>query len=154
MELNPKLPDVYAYYGQALLRTGDPDAAAEAFRKALAANPVRLHLQPAIRRPAQRGRQIRRSARLPAPRLAGAAHDLGARYQLAPSRFAKDKLEDARRDLEAIVKESPDFTEAHVTLATVYYRLKRKADGDRERAIVQKLNAETQAKQQQGVNVK
>jgi hypothetical protein len=34
-----------------------------------------------------------------------------------------------------------------VTLATIYYRLKRKEDGDRERAIVQKLNAEQQAKE-------
>jgi hypothetical protein len=36
---------------------------------------------------------------------------------------------------------------AHVSLATVYYRLKRKADGDRERATVLKLNAESQANQ-------
>jgi hypothetical protein len=64
------------------------------------------------------------------------------------------KLEDARRDLEAIIKESPAFTEAHVTLATVYYRLNRKLEGDRERATVQKLNAAAQARQQQGVNVK
>jgi len=64
----------------------------------------------------------------------------------------KDRVR--RRELELIVKEAPGFTSAHVTLATVYYRLKRKADGDRERAIVQKLNAEAQAKQQQGVNVK
>jgi hypothetical protein len=34
-----------------------------------------------------------------------------------------------------------------VTLATIYYRLKRKADGDRERAIVQKLISERQAKE-------
>ena len=49
--------------------------------------------------------------------------------------------------LEAIVKEAPAFLEAHVTLATVYYRLKRQEDGDRERAIVAKLNAEAQARQ-------
>jgi Tfp pilus assembly protein PilF len=60
----------------------------------------------------------------------------------------------ARRQLEQLVKEAPAFTAAHVTLATVYYRLKRKTDGDRERAIVEKLTAETQVKQQQGVNVK
>jgi hypothetical protein len=29
----------------------------------------------------------------------------------------------------------------------VYYRLKRKEDGDRERAIVQRLNAEAQARE-------
>jgi Tfp pilus assembly protein PilF len=56
-------------------------------------------------------------------------------------------LDAATKDLESILKETPQFTEAHVTLATVYYRQKRKADGDRERAIVQRLNAEAQAKQ-------
>jgi hypothetical protein len=34
-----------------------------------------------------------------------------------------------------------------VLLASVYYRLNRKADGDRERAIAQKLTAEQQAKE-------
>ena len=37
--LNPEVPSLQSYYGQALLFTGDPDAAAEAFRKELAANP-------------------------------------------------------------------------------------------------------------------
>ena len=55
------------------------------------------------------------------------------------------KIEEARMALERLTKESPQFVEAHVSLATVYYRLKRKEDGDRERAIVLKLNAEKQA---------
>jgi hypothetical protein len=37
--------------------------------------------------------------------------------------------------------------EAHVSLALVYYRLKRPDDGKREREIVQKLTAKAQAKQ-------
>jgi tetratricopeptide (TPR) repeat protein len=37
--LNPDVPSLQSYYGQALLFTGDADAAAEAFRKELAANP-------------------------------------------------------------------------------------------------------------------
>jgi hypothetical protein len=40
--------------------------------------------------------------------------------------------------------------EAHVSLAQVYYRLKRKADGDRERTLVQKLKAEQDANQSRG----
>ena len=39
------------------------------------------------------------------------------------------------------------FTEAHVSLSIAYYRLKRPADGKRERDIVQRLTAEAQAKQ-------
>jgi len=37
--VNPDLPSLQSYYGQALLFTGDPDAAADAFRKELAADP-------------------------------------------------------------------------------------------------------------------
>ncbi|HEX4488772.1 MAG TPA: tetratricopeptide repeat protein [Terriglobales bacterium] len=39
VKLNPNLPDLQASYGRALLNTGDPDAAAEAFRKELANDP-------------------------------------------------------------------------------------------------------------------
>lgn len=39
IEINPKLPSVYSYYGQALLYTGDPDAAQAAFREALKQDP-------------------------------------------------------------------------------------------------------------------
>ena len=80
--------------------------------------------------------------------------ELRARYHLATIRLQEGSAEDARAELEAIVKEEPAFTEAHVALATIYYRLKRKPDGDRERAIVQKLNAAAQLKQQQGLNIK
>jgi tetratricopeptide (TPR) repeat protein len=154
VELNPNLPDVWGYYGQALLRTGDSAAAIDAFHKALAANPndfnSNLQLAVLLKEDDKNDEALvfLQKALLVRPA------DLGARYQLATLHLRQDKVDDARRDLEAIAKESPKFTEAHVTLATVYYRLKRKADGDRERAIVQKLNAETQAKQQQGINVK
>ena len=55
--------------------------------------------------------------------------------------------EELRRELESLVKESPQFTEAHVSLSMVYYRLKRPEDGKKEHDIVQKLTAEAQAKQ-------
>jgi Tfp pilus assembly protein PilF len=71
--------------------------------------------------------------------------DFGARYQIAAVQLAMGRLVEARRNLEALVKDAPQFTEAHVSLATAYFREKRKADGERERAIVAKLNAERQA---------
>ena len=45
------------------------------------------------------------------------------------------------------MKESPQFTEAHVSLSLVYYRLKRPEDSKREREMVLKLTAQAQAKQ-------
>ena len=78
--------------------------------------------------------------------------DVGVRYQLATIELSMGKVEEARAQLESLVAEAPNFTEAHVSLATVYYREKRKADGDRERAVVEKLNAEKQANEK-GVKV-
>ena len=80
-------------------------------------------------------------------RLSIRAGDFAARYQIATIDMTQGKIEEARAGLESIVKETPEFTEAHVSLATVYYRLKRKDDGDRERDIVKKLNAAQQARQ-------
>ncbi len=73
--------------------------------------------------------------------------DPGVRYQMVTIYVSRGESERALPLLEAIVKEAPEFLEAHVTLATVYYRLKRREDGDRERAIVDRLNKEIQAKQ-------
>ena len=73
--------------------------------------------------------------------------DPGVRYQLALIALDGGKANDARRELEALVKESPQFTEAHVSLSMVYYRLKRPEEGKREHDIVQRLTAEAQAKQ-------
>lgn len=147
VQLNPKLPDVYSYYGSALMNTGDTPKAAEAFHKELASNPndfnANLYLgvlakqdqdYPAALSYFERALQLRPG-------------DIAVRYQIATIHAADGHQEKARQELEAIVKEAPQFTEAHVTLATVYYKLKRKEDGDRERAIVQKLNAAAQAKQ-------
>jgi Flp pilus assembly protein TadD len=154
VQLNAELPEVHAYYGQALLRTGDPGAAAEEFRKALAANPYDFNANVQLGILLKDDQKFEEASALFRRALQIRANHPGVRYQIASIALQQEKLEPARRDLESIVKEAPAYTEAHVALATVYYRLRRKEDGDRERAIVQKLNAEAQAKQQQGVNVK
>jgi tetratricopeptide (TPR) repeat protein len=73
--------------------------------------------------------------------------DPGALFQVAVTDLAEGKLDRARTVLEDLLKQSPQFLEAHVSLAQVYYRLKRKEDGDREREIVQRLKAEQDAQQ-------
>ena len=73
--------------------------------------------------------------------------DPGARYQMATVHLSTGDNARALEVLEALVAESPAFIEARVSLATVYYRLKRKADGDREREKVAELTRAAQAKQ-------
>ena len=43
--------------------------------------------------------------------------------------------------------DAPEIVEVHVQLATAYNRLKRTEDAEREKAIVDRLNAEAAAKQ-------
>jgi predicted Zn-dependent protease len=71
--------------------------------------------------------------------------DLNVQYYTGSIYVALGRFQDARQMLENVVKEAPDFVEAHVSLATAYYRLKRKEDGDREKATILRLNAERQA---------
>ena len=147
VQMNPKLPGARTYLAQALLRSADTVAAAAEFRKELANDPNDFDAN------LQLGGLLRQEDKLAEARklldhaLTIRAGDFGARYQLATIDMTEGKIEDARKSLESIVKEAPQFTEAHVSLATVYYRLKRKQDGDRERDIVKQQNAAQQARQ-------
>jgi lipopolysaccharide biosynthesis regulator YciM len=76
--------------------------------------------------------------------------DLRALYQVGAVDLAAGKLEKACTTLEEVVAQAPQFLEAHVSLAQAYYRLKRKADGDRLRLIVNKLRAERDASEARG----
>jgi tetratricopeptide (TPR) repeat protein len=147
VDLNPNLPDVQAYYGLALLSTGDETGAGAAFRRELEANPndfvSNLQLGVLLKQDQSYDEARRYFGRA----LLVRPGNPGVRYQLATLDLAAGKVEEAGRTLESLTSEAPQFTEAHVSLATVYYRLKRKADGDKERAIVLKLNSEKQARE-------
>jgi len=147
VELNPKLPDVYSYYGLALLATGDMNGAADAFRKELESNPndfvSNLQLGVVLKQDQNYDGARRYFERA----LHVRPGDPGVRYQIATLDLLAGSVDEARIKLEQLIKDTPHFVEAHVSLATVYYRLKRKADGDRERELVLKLNAESQAAQ-------
>jgi tetratricopeptide (TPR) repeat protein len=147
VELNPKLPGVFSSYGLALLATGDVAGAGEAFRRELESNPNDFLSNLQLGALLKQDQKYDEARALLARALRIRPGDPGVRYQMATIDLAEGRVEQARVKLEALVKESPQFTEAHVSLATVYYRLKRKADGDREREIVLKLNAESQARQ-------
>ena len=145
--LNPALPMAHSLYGQALLSTGDREQARIAFAKELALNPndfeSNLYLGVILKEEqnyAEAGRYFDK-ARLVRP------EDPGAQYQRATLLVATGDNQGALGTLERLVADNPSFVEAHVSLATVYYRLKRKADGDRHKAIAQQLTADAQAKQ-------
>jgi len=145
VELNPRLPDAHAYYGLSLLGTGDQEGARKAFQQELEINPNNFDANLRI------GFMLRQDqeARAALPYLTRALDvrpgDFGVRFQIALVELELGQVEKSQTELESLVKEAPNFSEAHVTLATVYYREKRKTDGDRERAIAERLRAAEQA---------
>jgi len=152
VELNPHLPEVYAYYGTALLSTGDQAGAQEAFEHALRYDPNNFDANLRMGMVLRKDDRFDEALKYIRHALEIRPGDLGVRYQIASIELSVGQVEEARGYLESLVAEAPNFTEAHVSLATAYYREKRKADGDRERAIVEKLNAEKQANEK-GVKV-
>ncbi len=143
--LNPKLPEAHAYLGLALARVSDVEKATAEFRAELALDPNNFLATFELGVLAAKEKRNVEARKLFARSLSLRSGDAAVRYQLAALDLAEGQVEKARIALEAIVKESPDMTAAHVNLATVYYRLQRKEDGDRERAIVRKQNAASQA---------
>lgn len=145
--LNPNLPEVHVLYAQALMFTGDSDLSEKEFQAGLRQDPYNFqaNLQlGAIAKQRQDFAQAKTYFERAGETRPG---DPGVAYQLALLTIEDGSLDKAREMLEALVKESPQFLEAHVSLAQVYYRLKRPEDGKREREIVEKLTAAIQAKQ-------
>jgi tetratricopeptide (TPR) repeat protein len=150
VELNPHLPDLYSYLGQAQMASGDMPAARAAFEKELAQNPNDFESNLRLAVLLKQDGEYDRARELLARALRIRPGDDAALYQVGATDLAAGDMERACATLEKVVKQAPLFLEAHVSLAQVYYRLKRKADGDRERALVQKLKAEKDAKQVRG----
>jgi len=145
--LNPNLADAHALYAKALMLTGDSDLSAKEFEAELAVEPYSFEANLQLGAVARQEQNYDEAQKLLLRAQQTRPGDPGVRYQLALVAIDQHRLEDACRILESLVKESPQFTEAHVSLSLVYYRLKRPQVSKAEREIVQKLTAEAQAKQ-------
>ena len=147
LALNANLPGAHVLYAHTLQVTGGPEEALREFKAELAIDPYNFESNLQI------GAMLREEQKYDEAKpyleraLATRPGDLAVRYQLAAIALSEGKADEARHDLESIVKESPTFTEAHVSLSIAYFRLKRTEDGNREKNIVEKLTAEAQAKQ-------
>src|SRR6266850_2258279 len=140
--INPDLPSLQSYYGQALLFTGDPDGATTAFSKQLASDPndydsnLRLaqilfqrRLHPEARPLYERALRVRPGS----PEAA---------YGLAELDLAEQRPEQARQRLEQIVARWPSYAAAHRALSTADEQLGRKEESARERDAAAKLDGD------------
>ncbi len=148
VKLNPSLPTAQALYGRALLALGDHEAAERAFRRELDVNINDFHANLQLGNLRRRAERFTEASAYLERAVTIRPDDLAARKLLADLRLQTGRTEEAVQMLEFIVQELPEFIEAHVQLATAYNRLKRMDDARRHREIVDRLNAEVQAKQE------
>lgn len=142
LRLNPNAAKAHVVLGMIEDFAGNEKNAQEEYRKALEIDPkdnqARLQLANAflIDRKLDEARQEVDRA------LAMEPGSLVARYELARIERAKGDLQAALKDLEAISQQDPKWLQPHVELVSLYYRLQRPSDGDREKGIVDQLRTE------------
>lgn len=145
-EVNSKLPELQAYYGQALLTTGDADGAASAFRRELEQNPnnyaanLGLGQILTVRKRFAEATPLLKQALLMRPQSAQAELALGTCLG------EQGDLADARQLLQRAAKAIPNSVEAHQELANVDARLHLTEEAGREHAITSRLRQVDEAK--------
>ena len=145
LALNPSLPGLATMAGQVRHALGDTEGATPFFEAALRANPrdFTANLYLGMYRMKEGDYDTARKLLELAVQLEPDAPV--ARLNLAELNSLTGHIEDAVKELEALERAAPDWPEPHIRLAALYYKLHRPEDGQRERLIVQQI----QAKQQQ-----
>jgi tetratricopeptide (TPR) repeat protein len=146
-EMNPALPMVHGFLGRALMNLGDLPGAADQFRRELENDPNDFDANLFLGVLRKQDNALEEAMARFEKALSLRPGEPAAAYQVGALRLQLGHTEGAREMLEQVVAAAPDFLEAHVSLALVYYRLKRKSDGDREQDIVRELERKAQDQQ-------
>ena len=148
----PDLPTLHSQTGVALLYAGRRERAAEEFRAELAANPGDFNANAFLGWLVQQEGQSERALE-----FLRTAHELnrdddGVRYLLAQVHSARGSWLEAEPLLEHVIRSQPGFVPAHVMLARVYAKLKRRDRFLQARETIDRLNALQQERDLQGVD--
>ena len=147
LRLDPKLPAaVYSLDGVARDKSMDPQAAEPVFREALARDPNDFDANLYLGAILYKRRQMNDARPYLEHALKLKPESSMARYEVAMLNSTSGQYEVATQILEKLVKDDPQWLEPHVELASLYYKMKRPADGAREREIVDRITAEQQKK--------
>jgi Flp pilus assembly protein TadD len=144
VRLNPGIPGIYALRGVAREGSFDHAGAEADLRKALELDPKDLEALVHLSGLLYTRRDLAASKTYLDRALQIDSSNLFALYEMALWKSASGQVEGAVGDLETVVRRDPNWMQAHVQLAALYYRLNRPEDGLKERQIVDRLSAEQQ----------
>jgi tetratricopeptide (TPR) repeat protein len=142
--LNPRLPGVDTLRGTVLSYLGDTEGAAAALRKAVEADPKDFEAQLGLGAVLHTGRDLDGARQHLQCALLLKPSSTVARYEWARLERTEGQAEAAARDFEKVVHDDPTWAQPHIELAALYFRLNRQEDGERERAVFDRLTAEQQ----------
>jgi len=146
VELNSKLPQLQSYYGLALLHTGDPVAAAAAFRQELAENPNDYPANLGLGQILIVAGQYSEATPFVSAALRSHPESIEARLAWGECLSGTGRLEEARKRLEAVILAIPDSLEAHRELLSVYTRLHLRSEAALESDTVRRLQQDADAR--------
>jgi tetratricopeptide (TPR) repeat protein len=144
VDLHGNFPGLYTMAGQARDALGDTEAAQPAFVEALKQDPqdFTANLYLGTMRLKQRDLDSARPMLELALKLQ--PQSPMARLQMAKLNGMTGKFAEAAATLEELEKADPNWLDPHIELAAIYYKLHRPDDGQRERDIVQQIEARQQ----------
>jgi len=144
IDLHGDFPGLYSMAGQARDALGDNEAAQPAFEQALKQDPkdFTANLYLGTMRLKQRDLDSARPMLELAIQLQPA--NRMARLQMAKLDAMTGEYTEAAATLEELEKADPNWLDPHIELAPIYYKLHRPEDGQRERDIVQQIEAAQQ----------
>jgi protein O-GlcNAc transferase len=132
---HPELDLAQSFLGNCYQTTGAFEKAERHYKKAIEVNPQKSSYYAALA-------QLEKALLLD-------PQDLQSKLELAFCYEKKMNYPRAQSLLEEVVQQQRDLVPAHVALARVYYRQRKKEEGDREKSIIARLEAEQQARKSQ-----
>lgn len=140
IELNPTMPEAFSLRGRMAFIDSNLALAESSFRSALALDPNSFDALLSL------GALLREQGRTDEARpllehaLRLSPKEIRARYQYAVLCASDGDDKRAAELLEALIHDMPDYTEAHRSLSSIYFRLGRQAEGRQEREVAEKLD--------------
>lgn len=144
LAINPNIPGLYTLVGQARDALGDTEAALPAFEAALKQEPRDFYANLYLGTMRLKQRDFDNARPLLQLALQLQPANPQARLQNAKLDAMTGKYAQAAVVLEELEKADPNWIDPHIELAPIYYKLHRPEDGQRERDIVQQIEAKQQ----------
>jgi len=145
--VDPNIPGLHDALGTAYSGLGNADLALAEYQKELARDPNDFEANYYLGRLKRLAGDLEASKKYLSKAEQLRPQDPAVQYEFAVFAIQNKDFARAQGLLEGVLSKYPNYTDAHVLLAEVYFRTQRKEEGQREKAIVDALKKADQERQ-------